>query len=224
MAYDLVRRIGLWILDHWLVCVVGLLALCQLPMTITHLCEKPTTIQTIARSDSKTSQEEKPKVQPPILPSRKDPFAPLPPTDAGTMKTTDTLPAMANALAGTGIPGSLPPLNPVSQAKIPPPSALLKPSPRSPHRLTSPAGSNSSLPPAVPQPSLDPLRGLRLRGVVQCRGHRIAAFETQPGRVIYVEASERIPDTQITVRAITENTVTIVSDPGGVCRRLLVGE
>lgn len=211
--------------------IVAVVALIQLPATVWFFCHD----RTVAHEEVKKAVPQAAEVakvnqnEPPLLPYRKDPFVPLP--DSTTSSAGET-----NHSASGSLPGL---------ARISGPSNACK------TENASPRGT-SLLPVGLPmhsvafngrvrgngvQPNMSPVPMLKiapppadtspkLRGVMGFGASRLAVVETHSGEVTYIKSAQTIPETKLTLGAIVDDGVYVVSHAKNrdICRKVLIGK
>lgn len=200
MPGEYLRQVIAWARSNWMLSVVALLALGQLPVSVSYLTEKRE-VQAPNRRISREATREVPKGRPPALPARQDPFVPF--ADEGkhgdgsarreSEQTADDLPAIAKALGESSVGASLPGLGAATLGN--PGSA--------------PAG-----------------QALKLQGVVRFGKSRVAVLQVQAGEVAYVREGERLPGSKLVVKDILDDGIVVV-DPSARNRpavKTLVGK
>lgn len=188
MARDKLAHLVTWGRANKAMMAVGLVAIVQLPFSMSSMLPRPPVEIEKARESRAPKSAHPGKVRPeaPAYPSRKDPFAPL----AGDVSVTspasrvgaesDGLPKLAQAFSGT-----------------------LKPA-----EVTLPA-----VPVSVTVKGHKP--GPTLQGIVACGEEQLAVFQPTGGQTVYLRKGDKVPPGDWLIKNISDDSVTVERVAGG---------
>jgi len=185
------RRIPELVRENFLPTTLALIVVIQFPFTILYFTARPQPAPVGQQQRRVEKPAFKPAVQPPILESREDPFAPLP--------------GMQEKKPNGSADGSGPQILEVFRGDLTAPSGQgnnqgngIAPLPISVQPLPLPT---ISPPPSPP--------GLKLNGVVRYRGKAMAVFQMQDKSTAHVAEGERVAGTDCYVKTILSTKVLI---------------